>query len=96
MGSAFSAIKNTSNLPPAKISKFIYVPKNKGESSSKNNEDLKSISIHPNFLDIIKEHIVMNESVDFLPRCLIIYKTKESPKSHKCVIKDLHAKDDNT
>ena len=41
LGSAFSFIKTTQNLPPAKISKFIYVPKNKGESSSKENEDLK-------------------------------------------------------
>ena len=47
LGSAFSTIKNTSNLAPAKVAKFIYVPKNKGESSSKETEDLKSISVHP-------------------------------------------------
>ena len=54
LGSAFSSVKNTSNTPPTKVAKFIYVPKNKGESSSKKNEDLKSISVHPNFFDIIK------------------------------------------
>ena len=35
LGSAFSSVKTTQNLPPTKIAKFIYVPKNKGESSSK-------------------------------------------------------------
>ena len=50
LGSTFSAVINTSNPPPAKFAKFIYVPKNKGESSSKENEDLKSISVHPNHL----------------------------------------------
>ena len=34
LGSAFSSMKNTPK-PPTKTSKFIYVPKNKGESSSK-------------------------------------------------------------
>ena len=95
LGSAFSSVKTTPNLP-AKIAKLTYVPKNKGESSSKNNEDLKSISVHPNFLDIMKKPIVTNEFLDFLPRSLTIYKIKEFPKKHKCVIKDLHAKDDNT
>ena len=51
LGSAFFAIKNTSNPSPTKVAKFIYVPKNKGESSSKKNEDLKSISVQlKNFL----------------------------------------------
>ena len=34
LGCAFSAVKNTSNPPPTKVGKFIYIPKNKGESSS--------------------------------------------------------------
>ena len=54
LGSAFSAVKNTSNLPPAKVSKFIYVPKNKGESSSKENEDLKSIIFTPIFSILLR------------------------------------------
>ena len=40
LGAAFSSVKNTST-PPTKISKLMYVPKNKGESSSKENADLK-------------------------------------------------------
>ena len=96
LGSAFSAVKNTSNLPPAKVVKFIYVSKNRGESSSKQNEDLKSISIHPNLFDIVKEPFAMNEFLDFLPRSLIIDKAKEYPKDYTCSIEELHTKDDNT
>ena len=60
-------MKNTLKPPNAKIAKLMYVPKNKGESSSKENEDLKAISVHPNFFNIIKEPIVTNE---FLDSCL--------------------------
>ena len=74
----------------------MYVPKNKGESSSKENADLKSISVHPNFFAIIKERISTNEFLDFLPRSLIINKKKETPKGYKCLIEELHTKDDNT
>ena len=96
MGSTFSSVKTTQKFPPTKATKFIYVPKNKGESSNKGNEDLKMINVHPNLFDIIKEPFAMNEFLDFLPRSLIIDKTKESPKDYKCVIEELHAKDDNT
>ena len=96
MGSAFSFVKTTQNLPPTKIAKFTYVPKNKGEPSSKENEDLKTISVHHNFFDVIKESIATSEFIDFLPRSLIIDKTKEPPKDYKCVIEELHTKDDNT
>ena len=44
LGTAFSSIKNTPS-PPTKIAKLMYVPKNKGESSSKETADLKSISV---------------------------------------------------
>ena len=54
LGSTFSSMKNTPK-PPTKTSKFIYVPKNKGESSSKGDADLKSISVHPKCLSIVKE-----------------------------------------
>ena len=95
LGSAFSSVKNTPN-PPTKTAKFIYVPKNKGESSSKENEDLKSISVHPNFFDIIKEPFATIEFLDFSPRSLIINKTKEPPKGHVCSIEELHTEDGNT
>ena len=64
---------------------FLYVPKNKGESSSKENADLKSISVHPNFFAIIKEPFATNEFLDFLPRSLII-KREETPTGYKCSI----------
>ena len=74
----------------------MYVPKNKGESSSKETVDLKSISVHPNFFAIIIEPFATNEFIDFLPRSLIINKKKESPKGYKCSIEELSTKDDNT
>ena len=61
----------------------MYVPKNKGESSSKENADLKSISVHPNFFANIKEPFARTEFLDFLPRSLIINKKKETPKGYK-------------
>ena len=76
LGSAFSSVKNTPNPPTTKVAKLMYVPKNKGESSSKGNADLKSISVHPNFLTIIKEPFATNEFLDFLTRSLIIAKNK--------------------
>ena len=74
LGSAFSSIKNTPNPPTTKIAKLMYVPKNKGESSSKDNADLKSISVHTNFLAIIKEPFATNEFLEFLPKGLILLK----------------------
>ena len=47
-------MKNTPK-PPTKTAKFIYVAKNKGESS-KGDVDLKSISVHPNCLSIIAKN----------------------------------------
>ena len=96
LGSAFSSVKNTPNPPTTKVAKFIYVPKNKGESSSKKNEDLKSISVHPNFLDIIKELFATNEFLDFLPKGLIIAKKGETLKNYKCSIEELSDKDGTT
>ena len=77
LGSAFSSAKNTPK-PPTKIAKLMYVPKNKGETSSKGNADLKSISVHPNFLAILKEPFATNDFVDFVPRTLIINKKERN------------------
>ena len=74
----------------------MYVPKNKGESSSKETADLKSISVHPNFFTIIKEPFATNEFLDFLPRSLIINKKKETPKGYKCSIEESNTKYGNT
>ena len=67
LGSAFSSMKNTPN-PPTKTAKFIYVPKNKGESSSKGDADLKSISIHPNCLSLLLRNLLL--PTNFLNFCL--------------------------
>ena len=75
LGSAFSAVRNTSN-PPTKVAKLMYVSKNKGETSSKEIVGLKSISVHPNFLAIIKEPFATNDFLDFLPKSLIINRKK--------------------
>ena len=95
LGSAFSSAKNTSQ-PPTKIAKLMYVPKNKGETSSKEDADLKSISVHPNFLSIIKEPFATNDFLDFLPKGLTINKNKETPKGYKCFVEELPTKDGNT
>ena len=92
LGTAFSSVKNTPS-PPTKIAKLMYVPKNKGESSSKETADLKSISIHPNLFAIIKEPLVTNEFFDLVPKSLIITRRKETPKGDTCLIKELPTKD---
>ena len=74
----------------------MYVPKNKGETSSRGSADLKSISVHPNFLTILKELFPTNDFLNFLPRSLIINKKKETPKSYRCLIEEFPTKDDNT
>ena len=95
LGTAFSSVKNTPS-PPTKIAKLMYVPKNKGEPSSKENADLKSISIHPNLFAIIKEPFAINDFLDFVPRSLIINKNKETPRGYRCLIEELPTKDGNT
>ena len=95
LGTTFSSVNNTPS-PPTKIAKLMYVPKNKGESSSKETADLKSISVHPNLFAIIKEPFATNEFLDFLPKSLIINKRKAIPKGYRCFIEELPIKDDNT
>ena len=73
----------------------MYVPKNKGESSSKD-ADLKSISIHPNLFAIIKEPFVTNDFFDLVPKNLIINKKNEISKDVRCLIEELPTKDGNT
>ena len=78
LGTAFSSVKNTPS-PPTKIAKLMYVPKNKGESSSKETADLKSISVHPNLFVIIKEPFAANDFFDLVTKSLIINEKKEIP-----------------
>ena len=91
LGTAFSFVKNTPS-PSTKVAKLMYIPKNKGESSSKD-ADLKSISIHPNLFAIIKEPFATNDFFNFVPRSLIINKNKETPQGDRCLIKELPTKD---
>ena len=95
LGTAFSSVKNTPS-PSTKVAKLMYVPKNKGESSSKENADLKSISIHPNLFAIIKEPFATNDFFNFVPRSLIINKNEETPTGYRCLIEELPTKDGNT
>ena len=92
LGSAFSSMKNTPKCP-TKTAKFIYVPKNKGESSSKGDADLKSISVHPNCLSIVKEPFATNEFIEFLPKGLILTKKGETPKDDECSTYEFSAKE---
>ena len=96
LGTAFSSVKNTPNPPTTRVAKFMYVPKNKGESSSKENADLKSISIHPDLFTIIKEPFATNEFFDLVPKNLIITRKKENSKGGRCLIEELNTKDGNT
>ena len=94
LGSAFSSVKNTP--PNANIAKLMYIPKNKGETSSKETADLKSISIHPNLFAIIKEPFSTNDFFDLVPKSFTINKKKEIPKDGRCLIEELPTKDGNT
>ena len=79
LGSAFSPMKNTPK-PPTKTAKLIYVPKNKGESSCKEDVDLKSIRAHPNCPSIVKEPFATDEFLEILPKGLAIAKKGEVPR----------------
>jgi hypothetical protein len=75
----------------------MYVPKNKGATSSNGSEDLKMISVHPNFINLIKEPIYENKFLSFFPRSVIVKNMyAKTPRKHGCVINELYMKDDNT
>jgi len=95
LGTAFSYVQNTPSSS-TKTTKLIYVPKNKGESSTKLIYVLKSISVHPNLFAIIKEPFAINEFFDLLPENLTITRKKENSKRGRCLIEELPTKDGNT
>ena len=81
---------------PVKIGKSTQINKNKGATSSSNNkEDLKMISIHLDFVEVIRDPNNKNDFLNFMPRNFAILLAKSSNKSD-CVIEELEAKDDNT
>jgi archaellum component FlaC len=97
LGSAFSSTKNIDRTARNKNCKFIYVPKVKGATSSKGSEDLKMISVYPNFINIIKEPIHKNKILDFVPRSVMMRNSYvKSIRKKGCVIEELETKDDNT
>jgi hypothetical protein len=97
LGSAFSSAKTIEKTTPSKNCKFIYVPKTNGATSSKGNEDLKMISVHPNFIDIIKKPIHKSKILDFVPRSVIVRNTYvKYIRKNGCVIEELETKDGNT
>jgi hypothetical protein len=97
LGSAFSSVKTIEKVTPSKNCKFTYVPKANGAISSKGNEELKMISVHPNFIDVIREPIYKNKKINFVPRSVIMRNTYvKSTRKGGCVIEELETKDDNT
>ena len=55
------------------------------------------ISVHPNFVDLIKEPIYENKSLNFVPWSVIIKSMyARTPRNYGCVIEELEIKDDNT
>ena len=96
LGSAFSSAKTIEKITPSNNCKFMYVPKTNGATSSKGNEDLKMISVHPDFIGIIKEPIHKSKILDFVPRSVMTRNTYvKSIRKNGCVIEELETKDDN-
>ena len=55
------------------------------------------ISVHPNFVDLIKEPITENKFLNFVPRNVIITNMYDKPpRKHVCVIEELDLEDENT
>ena len=55
------------------------------------------ISVHPNFIDIMKEAIHKSKILDFVPRSVMMRNTYvKSTRKNGCVIEELETKDDNT
>ena len=79
---------------PVKIGKTTQVTKSKGAPSSK--EDLKMISIHPGFFEVIRDPLGKNEFFKFVPRSIVIENLYDkSLRNFKCLIEELN-KDDKT
>ena len=57
--------------PPVKISKTTQVTKNKGATSSNDKGDLKMISIHRNFIEVIRDPFCENKFFNLMPRSIV-------------------------
>ena len=79
---------------PVKFGKTTQFTKSKGTTSSK--EDHKMISIHPDFVEAIRDPFGKNEFFKFVPRSIVIENLfAQSLKNSKCLIEELD-KDDKT
>ena len=91
------ASAKTIEKTPVKIGKTTQVTKNKGATSNNNKEDLKMISIHPNFVEVIRDPTCKNELFNLFPRSIVIENLYgKSLKNSKCLIEELETKDDNS
>ena len=94
--SAFASVK-TIEKTPVKISKITQVTKNKGATSKNNKDDLKMISIHPYFVEVVRNPNCKNEFFNLIPRSIVIENLyAKSLKNSGCMIEELETKDDNT
>ena len=96
LSTVFASAK-TMEKTPVKIGKITQVTKNKGATSSNiSKEDLKMISIHPDFVEVIRDPFGKNEFFKFVPRSIVIENLyAKSLKNSKCLIEELK-KDDKT
>ena len=94
---AFSPV-NIIEKTPIKVSKTTQDTKNKGATSSNNDKgDLKKISIHPDFFEVIRDPTNRNEFLKLVPRSIVAENLyAKSLKNSNCSIEELVNKDDNT
>ena len=75
----------------------MQVTKNKGATSNIHKGDLKMISIHPNFVEIVKDPTYKDEFFGLIPRSIVIESVHAKfLKKFSCVIEELETKDDST
>ena len=97
LGSTFPSVKTIEKTPTSKNWKSKHVSKNKGAASSSNNEDLKMISVHPDFAELIKKPTCKSEFFIFIPRSMIIENMHaRSLRNYGCVIEEWETEEDNT
>ena len=71
LSTTFASAK-TIEKTPIKIGKITQVTKNKDATSNSNQEDFKTISIHPDFIEVIRDPIGKNEFLKLVPRSIDI------------------------
>ena len=96
LGLTFSSVK-TIEKTPVKVGKITQVTKNKVATPSGHKGYLKMISIHPDFVEIIRDPIYKSEFFGIFPRSVVIENIHAKfLKKSSCVIEELKTKDDNT